>query len=146
MTNEREEVVMLQLQTAIEGKQSHYGHVKDIFEQNGYFLGGNWDYDRGSFDGILWREGGETIYLRIPFIVIDGELDQFDAAIQFTTPYVIKHVVNIGLDRDESSLLTTTGLSQFQNPVDSDGRIHDRSEWEEIGELAVSQLLEVAGF
>lgn len=137
---------MLQLQTAIKGKQTHFGHVKSIFEQNGYYLSGNWDYDRGSFDGILWREGGETIYLRIPFIVLDGELDQFDAVIQFTTPYVIKHVVNIGLDRDESSLLTTTGLSQFQNPVDRDGQIHNKSEWEEIGEEAISQLIEVAGF
>src|SRR5699024_12602013 len=69
----------------------------------------SWEYDRGKFDAIIWREKGETIYLRIPFHVINGELDKSDAYIQFRTPYIIKHVVNLGLDRNENSLLSATG-------------------------------------
>src|SRR5690625_3311373 len=72
-------------------------------------------YHKGKFDMVLCRNGGETIYIRIPFDVLEGELDRPNAFIQFGKPYVIKHVVNTGLDWDENSLLATTGFNQFQS-------------------------------
>lgn len=94
----------------------------------------------GKFDMALCREAGETIYIRIPFNVLKGELDRPSAYIEFGQPYVIKHVVNTGLDWDESSLLTTTGFNQFQNPIDKDGNIIDKSRWEEAGEQHVHRI------
>ena len=132
---------MIKLETEIEGKRDYFGKVKDTFKQYGYVLGGNWEYDRGYFDATLWREGGETIYIRLPFTVIDGQLDDDLAYIEFRTPYVIKHVVNIGLDREGSSLLTATGFSQFQEPLDKDAHIEKKSKWEDVGEQAVQQVV-----
>ncbi len=105
---------MLKLQTKLEGQKAYFGVVRDCIRDLGYHLGGNWDYDKGFFDHILCREEGETIYIRIPFIVTDGELDKYDTSIEFGTSFVIKHVVHVGLDREGSSLLDATGFSQFQ--------------------------------
>lgn len=102
---------------------------------------GGWEYHSGLFDGVMHREGGETIYMRLPFAVIEGELDRRDAFIQFEKPFVIKHVVNLGLDTDENALLTTTGLNQFQKPLDTDGHIRDKSKWQEFGEEAIGDIL-----
>ncbi|MCJ7840040.1 YugN-like family protein [Lederbergia sp. NSJ-179] len=132
---------MIVLDTEIEGKTAKFGEMMDHLCTMGYCLGGNWDYDKGHFDSILWREGGETIYMRIPFHVIDGMLDEYHALIRFEKPYVIKHVVHIGLDRDENSLLTATGVNQFQEPMDRDGNIHRPQKWEEVGEAAIHEIL-----
>ncbi|GGK01769.1 hypothetical protein GCM10007063_25080 [Lentibacillus kapialis] len=132
---------MLKLETDIEGKKAYFGDVYRIFRSNGYTLCGNWEYDRGKFDMVLCREGGETIYIRIPFSVIEGELDDAKAYLQFRTPYVIKHVVNTGLDWDENSMLSTTGFNQFQKPLDKDGNIVDKSRWEAAGEDVVQDMV-----
>lgn len=132
---------MIRLETDIEGKQMSFGEAQSNLKQYGLSMGGNWDYDRGIFDGIMYREGGETIYIRLPFHVLKGELDRKDAWIEFQQPYVIKHVVNLGLDKDSNSLLTATGFSQFQEPLDTDGYIRDKSKWQEFGEEAIGDIL-----
>ncbi|MGG0670926.1 YugN family protein [Sporosarcina koreensis] len=133
---------MLKLQTGLEGQTASFGVVSDCIRELGYHMGGNWDYDQGCFDHILCQEGGETIYIRIPFIVTDGVLDHYEASIKFGTPYIIKHVVHVGLDRDESSLLDATGFSQFQQPIDKDGKIIDKNRWIHAGEVAVKDLMD----
>ncbi|OES43901.1 YugN family protein [Domibacillus iocasae] len=132
---------MLKLHTELEGKKAYFGDVRDMFKDLGYDLGGNWEYDQGSFDGILWRESGETIYIRLPFTVLKGALDEYDAWIEFHPPFVIKHVVNIGLEKDEHSLVTASGFNQFQDPVDPDGQIKNKNKWEEAGEKAVQRII-----
>lgn len=132
---------MLQLNTSIEGKRANFGHARERFHSLGCSFCSNFDYHQGKFDAVLWREAGETIYLRIPINVVKGELDHSNAVIEFGTPFVIKHVVNIGLDYDENSLLTaTTGMAQFQNPIDEDANIRDKSRWVKAGEEAVEQI------
>lgn len=133
---------MLKLQTELEGQTASFGVVSDCIRELGYHMGGNWDYDQGCFDHILCQEGGERIYIRIPFVVTDGELDHYEASIKFGTPYVIKHVVHVGLDRDGDSLLDATGFSQFQQPIDKDGKIIDKNRWIHAGEVAVKDLMD----
>ena len=53
---------------------------------------------------------------------------------------MIKHVVHVGLDSDESSLLDATGFSQFQQPIDTDGEIIDKNRWIHAGEVAVKNF------
>jgi len=132
---------MIHLETDIEGKQMVFGQAEKLLKEFGLSLSGGWEYHSGLFDGIMHREGGETIYMRLPFTVIEGELDRRDAFIEFEKPFVIKHVVNLGLDTDENALLTTTGLNQFQKPLDKDGYIHDKSKWQEFGEEAIGDIL-----
>ena len=137
---------MIKLQTALEGKKTYYRNMLKHSKDLGFSLGGCWDYHKGCLDSILWREAGETIYLRIPFNVLKGELDRPNAYIEFETPYVIKHVVNTGLDRDANSLASASGFSQFQDPLDKDGLIRDKNEWEENGEQAINRILERVSF
>lgn len=132
---------MIILNTDIEGKKVTFGSARDIFHSYGCSFCSNFDYDKGKFDAILHRDGGETIYLRVPFYVVDGMLDHPKASIEFGAPFVIKHVVNLGLDYDEHSLVTaTTGLAQFQDPIDKDGYIVDKSRWQQAGEEAIGQI------
>ena len=133
---------MIKLQTEIEGKKAYFGSVLNAFESYGCSFCSNFDYDQGKFDALLWRDGGESIYLRVPFNVINGYLDHSNALIEFGTPFVIKHVVNIGLDYDDHSLVTgTTGLAQFQEPLDPDDYIGDKSRWVKAGEDKISQVM-----
>lgn len=133
---------MLQFDSRIEGKKAEFGYIRDLFEPFGCHFCTNFEYHKGQFDTILYRKNGETIYLRMPFRVLDGELDHHAAYIQFGKPFVIKHVVNLGLDYDENSLLTATaGLSQFQDPLDRDGEIKDKSRWVKAGKEKINQLL-----
>lgn len=132
---------MIMLHSDIEGKIAYFGQLKDKIEDYGYVFGGNWDYNIGSFDSILWREGGETIYVRVPFHVLEGALDDYNTLIEFQKPYVIKHVVNIGLDTDENSLLTATGFNQFQDPIDPDGNIDNENRWEKVGQKEVNKII-----
>lgn len=72
---------------------------------------------------------------------MEGMLDHSSALIQFGTPYVIKHIVNYGLDYDQNSFVTaTTGLDQFQTPLDKDGQISDKSRWEQAGVEVVERI------
>ncbi len=131
---------MLKLNTTLEGKTALFGEAKHLLKKIGYDFGGNWDYHCGSFDSVLYRQEGETFYLRVPFCVIDGMLDHHHAHIEFETPYIIKHVVNVGLDTDESSLVSAA-FNQFQEPIDRDGAINNEQKWEEIGEQAIRQIM-----
>ncbi|MGG0655884.1 YugN family protein [Rummeliibacillus pycnus] len=134
--------MMIQFESRIEGIKTEFGYIRDIFEPFGCSFCSNFEYHEGKFDSILYRKDGETIYLRIPFKVIDGELDHYSAYIQFGRPYVIKHVVNLGLDYDENSLMTVSaGLSQFQDPLDKDGEIRDKSRWVKAGEEKIEHIL-----
>ena len=133
---------MIYLETDIEGKQMYFGQAQKDLKKFGLFIGGNWEYDSGMFDGIMHREGEETVYIRLPFRVIEGELDRSDALIEFEKPFIIKHVVHLGLDRDENALLSITGFGQFQEPKDKDGYIHDKSKWEEFGAELVGDILD----
>lgn len=137
-------MTLIYLETEIEGKRMFFGEAKQKLKEFGLFIGGNWEYDRGMFDGIMHRERdeGETIYIRLPFEVIRGELDHDNAYIEFQKPFIIKHVVHVGLDKDSNSLLTATGLAQFQKPKDKDGYIRDKSMWEEFGEELVGDILD----
>ncbi|MEK9196760.1 YugN family protein [Ureibacillus sp. 179-F W5.1 NHS] len=133
---------MLKFESELEGKQVEFGSLRDNIKRYGFCLGSYWDYDQGFFDTILYKKDEETIYLRLPFVVTSGMLDSSKARIQFQTPYVIKHVVNLGLDFDESSLLEATGFSQFQDPVDKDAEIQHKHKWVEAGEQVVNKVLQ----
>lgn len=63
---------MLKLQTDIEGKKVYFGEVRNVFDANGFTFCSNFEYTHGKFDMNLCREGGETIYIRVPFNVLHG--------------------------------------------------------------------------
>ncbi|WJY27371.1 YugN family protein [Sporosarcina trichiuri] len=120
---------MIALKSKIEGTMSIFGDAQKLFNAEGMELGGGWEYDHGTFDTILYKRKEITIYLRVPFKVLQGELDSNNAVIQFGTPFLIKHVMNIGLDQEESATMTVSGLEQFQAPKDKDAPIDRKEEF-----------------
>ncbi len=119
------------------GKEGTYGDLSETFAQYQFTLGGNWDYDRGSFDRILAEDGEATIYLRVPFEVTEGELDAPEAKVVLGTPYVIKHVVQADTTLNEEGF--DSGLmNQFQEPVDPDASLDPR--WAEEGRRVVEEV------
>src|SRR5690625_2349697 len=137
---------MIKLDSDIQGKRTYFGQMESYAKSLGFTLGGAWEYYHGYFDSVLWREKGETIYIRLPFKVIDGMLDHRDALLEFEQPYVIKHIVHVGLDRDDDSLLSATGFAQFQAPIDQDGYIEDKSRWEIAGEQMIRSVMNTVPF
>ncbi|KKB43677.1 YugN family protein [Bacillus thermotolerans] len=133
---------MIQLDTALEGKRALYGEISQPLREHGFDIGGNWDFDQGMFDSTLASEGSETVYLRLPFDVEEGMMDEDDAMIVFKKPFVIKHVANIGLEKDGSGALTATGIEQFQSPKDKDAPISHKKDWVQEGKEKVNQILE----
>jgi len=122
---------------SIIGKTGEYGPLSKQFGQFDFVLGGNWDYDHGSFDRIVAEDGESTIYLRVPFEVTEGELDAPDAKVVFGTPYVIKHVAQADTTLNEEGL--DSGLmNQFQEPADPDASLDPR--WAEEGRRLVEEV------
>ncbi|WP_121613817.1 YugN family protein [Mesobacillus foraminis] len=133
---------MIKLETELEGKKALYGEVSEILRNHGFDIGGNWDFEQGMFDKPLSAgEDGETIYLRLPFDVVDGEMDNDNALLVFRTPFVLKHVEDVEVDGEDSAVLTTSGLEQFRSPADKDAPIQHKSSWAESGEQEVARVV-----
>ncbi|MFC4305021.1 YugN family protein [Cohnella boryungensis] len=117
------------LDSSLAAQVHDYGVSRKLLTERGFTLGGNWDYDHGSFDCAL--DEANKVWLRLPFDVTSGNLDSeaepMDTEIRFGQPYVLKHVYNEGLD-SEARPSTLGGLvNQFAAPVDPDDEIE--KEW-----------------
>ena len=133
---------MLSIPSDIEGKQCYYGDLRQPFERAGFHLNGNWEYDHAYFDSVLHQEEGASVYLRLPVTTVRGRLDQEDALLEFGQPFLIKHVVHIGLVQEDTdfSLMNASGLNQFQPPLDPDDRIEQEERWKRAGEQAIGKI------
>jgi hypothetical protein len=138
---------VIQFQSEIVGKEAVYGEIKEPFEREGFTLGGNWDYGEAFFDAILEREKGETIYLRLPVHVVEGQLDDRDSRLSFEQPLLLRHVVHTGIDKDENLLalgampLTSSLMGQFQEPAVPDGEIHEQNLRLEKASQAIKRIM-----
>ncbi|GAB2676385.1 YugN family protein [Paenibacillus thermoaerophilus] len=134
---------MIPLQSGLERKEEELAGFKRYLENaHGFALGGNWDYDRGSFDKALDEE--HKVWLRIPFEVTRGRLDSDQVSaetnIVIGTPFVLKHLYNEGNDLDASSMLASGLVNQFQAPVDKDADIEP--EWVEEAKAQLNKVEE----
>ncbi|WP_276354654.1 YugN family protein [Cohnella caldifontis] len=96
--------------------------------EKGFVLGGNWDYDHGSFDCAL--DGVDKVWLRLPFEVTHGNLDseseENDAKIRFGQPYVLKHMYNEGLNPEAEAKPLGAMFDQFSEPANPDAEVETR--------------------
>ncbi len=113
------------LDSSLTSQIHDFGISHKLLSERGFALGGNWDYDRGSFDCALDDEN--KVWLRLPFDVtsgkLDGEAEPIDTEIRFGEPYVLKHVYNEGLDDSARASAFGGLINQFSDPVDPDGEI-----------------------
>ncbi|MFC4599598.1 YugN family protein [Cohnella hongkongensis] len=113
------------LESSLTSQVHDYGITRELLSQRGFALGGNWEYDHGSFDCAL--DENRQVWLRLPFDVtagkLDGEAEPMDTEIRFGQPFVLKHVYQEGLD-DSARAGTLGGLiNQFSDPADPDDEI-----------------------
>lgn len=123
--------------TSIVGKEGTFRALRETFGRFRFHLGGNWDYDHGSFDRILAEDGEATVYVRVPFQVTEGELDEPQAKVVFGTPYVIKHVAQADATLSAEGLDNSL-LNQFRKPADPDAPLDER--WVEEGRRIVEEV------
>lgn len=140
---------MIPVPSEIEGREAIFGKIQEPFQQAGFILGGNWEYDSGYFDAALERDGGETIYLRLPVKVLSGALDDGEARLKFLQPLLLRHVANTGLMEEDNSLpvvdqmmpTTSSLVNQFQKPLKTDGEIHDEQKRLQKAQTAISKIM-----
>ncbi|WP_127532337.1 YugN family protein [Paenibacillus kobensis] len=116
---------MIPLPSDIEFTECEFAEAREKLEQEQFALGGNWDYDRGTFDRFL--DDARKVWLRLPFEVVTGSIDvdraDNNASIKFGTPFVLKHLYNEGNDAEASVRLVGSVFDQFQSPIDPDAKV-----------------------
>ncbi|MHA6483163.1 YugN family protein [Paenibacillus sp. strain BS8-2] len=134
---------MIPISSSLQDQEKKFTDIHAKLMEWQFVLGGNWDYDGGSFDRALDEEN--KVWLRIPFQVIDGnidsELSENNAQIRFDQPYVLKHIYNEGNDPEASVQVVGAMFNQFQSPVDPDAEIEQR--WVERGQAVMRQVEQV---
>ncbi|MFD0961576.1 YugN family protein [Paenibacillus chungangensis] len=116
---------MIPLSSVLEGQEHKLTELQVKLEKDRFSLGGNWDYDKGSFDRALDEEN--KVWLRIPFQVTDGsvdsELSENNARVVIGRPYILKHIYNEGNDPEASARVVGAMFDQFQSPIDPDAHV-----------------------
>lgn len=131
---------MIPIASEVEGIEKKFTEMQVLLAERQFTLGGNWDYDGGSFDHAL--DGENKVWLRIPFQVTDGnidsELSENNAIIQFGTPYVLKHLYQEGNDPEASVRVAGAMFDQFQSPSDPDASVEGR--WVEQAKEVIGEV------
>ncbi|WP_199615634.1 YugN family protein [Paenibacillus alkalitolerans] len=117
---------MMALESNLAGVEMDYATLSDTLERHEFTLGGNWDYQQGCFDRRLDGEK-QTVWLRIPFHIPKGVFDPETAKqvtrVKIGTPFVLRHLYNIG--EDDNPRFNTAGalVNQFQTPENVDAPV-----------------------
>ncbi|MCC3377075.1 YugN family protein [Cohnella sp. REN36] len=131
---------MLSLSSSLTSQEGQFTQTRLRLADHGFSLGGNWEYDRGSFDCAL--DDARQVWLRLPFTVtggnLDGEAEETDAKIKFGEPYVLKHVYEEGLDQDAQPRTFGGMFDQFAAPSDPDAEIERH--WLEDARKRLSEI------
>jgi hypothetical protein len=115
---------MIEIPSKIVGKHYDLFKLEQLLKPKGFIIGGNWEYDHGSFDyKIADKEQEGYVFLRLPFTAMDGQLDTHSCTVEFGQPYLLSHIYQAGIDDDAHSDNSSATFNQFQEPVDKDGSI-----------------------
>lgn len=111
---------MIEVPSKIENHKFVLYDLEKKLKPIGYKIGGNWDYDHGSFDYKMSNEDGYQ-YFRVPFTAVDGELEQKGVVVQVGTPFVLSHKYQE--DTDNVTEPYNAMFNQFAEPVDQDAEV-----------------------
>lgn len=128
---------MIPLDSSVENQTYRLEDLEDKLKPLGYVIGGNWDYDHGSFDYKMDDENG-YYFLRVPFKAIDGQLDSDGCSVQLGQPFLLSHEYQEGLDDHADAGNFSASVNQFSEPKDRDGNIPET--FIEKGEQLVEEL------
>ncbi|WP_053371978.1 YugN family protein [Paenibacillus sp. FJAT-27812] len=131
---------MIPISSVLESREQHFLETKELLESQQFTLGGNWEYDRGSFDRSLDED--HKVWLRIPFEVLVGNIDSIEvdneAKIKLGTPYVLKHLYREGNDPEASVRVVGALFDQFQSPSNPDADVEPQ--WIDRAKQALQEV------
>jgi hypothetical protein len=116
---------MIEIPSKLEGQTFKLYTLEQQLKPLGYVIGGNWDYDRGSFDYKMADDAGYQ-FLRIPFIAVDGQLDSNGVTVELGKPYLLSHQYQSGLDDHAHVGSMNASVNQFSEPEDPDATFPEK--------------------
>lgn len=128
---------MIEIPSSIDGQSFSLYDLELKLKPLGYSIGGNWEYDHGSFDYKIDSEVGYQ-YLRLPFIATAGELDSPNTTVRLGTPFLLSHKYQIGLDDHAKIGNFSASFNQFQEPQDKDATFP--SKFIDLGKELVKEI------
>ncbi|MRX73122.1 hypothetical protein GJU40_13315 [Bacillus lacus] len=128
---------MIEIPSSIEGRDYKLYYLEQELKPLGYDIGGNWDYDHGSFDYKIDDTVGYQ-FLRIPFQAADGQLDGQNATVRLGRPYLLSHKYQIGLDDHAHVGNFRASFDQFSEPQDKDASFPEK--YIDLGKALVHEL------
>ncbi|MFC0524011.1 YugN family protein [Pontibacillus salicampi] len=91
----------------IEGATIELNRLDHLMEKAGFIRGGQWDYERVTYDYKLeTNTKGQTYYVRIQGASIEGEVDRGDAVIKLMIPLLGLHYYPHGIEYGDSEEFT----------------------------------------
>jgi hypothetical protein len=131
---------MIPISSVLESREQHFLETKELLESQQFALGGNWEYDGGSFDRSLDED--HKVWLRIPFEVLVGNIDSVEvdneAKIKLGTPYVLKHLYREGNDPEASVRVVGALFDQFQSPSNPDADVEPQ--WIDLAKQTLQEV------
>ena len=128
---------MIEISSNLVGKQFDLNKLERLLKPKGYVIGGNWDYDQGSFDYKMAEQDGYQ-FLRIPFTAIDGDIDSHHCTVLMGQPYLLSHLYQGGLDDHAHSDNSSATFNQFQEPANKDASMPEN--FQEVGKKLVQEI------
>ncbi|MFC3886736.1 YugN-like family protein [Bacillus songklensis] len=128
---------MIEIPSKLEGKSFKLFNLEQELKSLGYTIGGNWDYDHGSFDYKIDDEVGYQ-FLRLPFQASDGQLDSNGTTVKLGRPYLLSHKYQIGLDDHVHVGNVKSSFDQFSEPQDPDAGFPEK--YIDLGKSLVKEL------
>jgi hypothetical protein len=128
---------MIEIESTIEGKRYDLYKLEQTLKPLGYNIGGNWDYDHGSFDYKMDDQDGYQ-FLRVPFKAVDGQLDSRNCTVELQRPFLLSHLYQEGIEEEAHSSNWSSSFNQFQDPIDKDASFPDK--YIDRGKTLVKQL------
>ena len=117
-------LVTIKITSDLEGKTFSLFELETKLKPKGYVIGGNWDYDHGSFDYQIDNSDGYQ-FLRVPFQAIDGSLDQDGVIVKILRPFLISHKYEDDTDDEGNIGNLSASFNQFSSPENPDADFPD---------------------
>jgi hypothetical protein len=130
-------IAMIEIPSEIEGKHYSLYNLEQLLKPKGFHIGGNWDYDHGSFDFKINDEEGYQ-FLRIPFTAVDGQLDSRGVTVKLGRPFLMNHLYQSGLDDNAASGNLAASFNQFSEPQEKDAEFPEK--YIQFGEQLVRDI------
>lgn len=89
-------------ETKIESVEISFPTLEQIMKMAGMVRGGQWDYERVTYDfKFEFAHDGSVYYFRIPGVAVKNHIEQRDCVVKLGAPYLGRHYYPHGIEYNE---------------------------------------------